>query len=66
MFKLTDGIYGRMSGLPAENYAIFPHSYPQLHVVYLVLGVVVPLVIAVAARWVMRGIGKRVRNVAQH
>lgn len=66
VFKLTDGIYGRMSGLPAENYAIFPHSYPQLHVVYLVLGVVVPLVIAVAARWVMRGIGKRVRNVAQH
>lgn len=61
VFKLIDGIYGRILQLPAENYAIFPHSYSQLHVVYLLAGVFLSLFLAVTARWVIREAGKRVR-----
>lgn len=61
VFKVIDGFYGRIRALPAENYHIFPHSYSELHVVYLILGVVVPAAFAVTAKRLLHHWGNRIR-----
>lgn len=65
VFKVIDGFYGRLLKLPAENYHVFPHSYSELHVVYLILGVLLPLLFAVAAKKVIREAGICVRKWAE-
>lgn len=62
VFKGIDGFYGRLLKLPAENYNIFPHSYSELHVVYLILGVLLPLLFAVVMKRIIREAGRRARQ----
>lgn len=64
VFKVIDGIYGRVMGLPVEYYGIFPHTYPELHVVYLIAGVLIPLFFAMAAKKVIHMAGDFARNRA--
>lgn len=64
VFKVIDGIYGRVMKLPAEYYGTFPHSYSELHVVYLAAGVLIPLFFAMAVKKLIHMAGNRVRTWA--
>ncbi len=47
---------------PAENQGGFPHSYPELHVLYLVMGIALPVLFAIGARKVIHGLGGMLRS----
>lgn len=59
VFKGIDGVYGRLLRAPVETYGIFPHSYPELHGVYLVCGVLLPLGAAIIFKWAIHAAGRR-------
>ncbi|MFT4006844.1 MAG: acyltransferase [Lacrimispora sp.] len=61
VFKVVDWIYGLLINDPIENRVRFPHSYGELHLLYLVLGVVLPVVLAIAARKAIHRAGHDVR-----
>ena len=66
VFKLCDRIYARIILEPAENQGGFPHSYPELHILYLVLGAVLPVLFAMAARKAIHCMGRKLRSWAGH
>lgn len=61
-FKVCDRIYAQMILEPAENQGGFPHSYPELHVLYLVMGIALPVLFAIGARKVIHGLGGMFRS----
>lgn len=61
VFKVCDYIYAQVIREPAENQGGFPHSYPELHLVYLVLGIVVPVLLAMGSRKVIQRLSRRLR-----
>jgi len=65
-FKICDWIYARMILEPAENQGGFPHSYPELHVLYLILGIVLPVLFAIGARKVIHGLGGMLRSQTEN
>ena len=64
VFKGIDGIYGRLLCAPVETYGIFPHSYPELHWVYLAGGVLLPLGAAIVFKRVIHAAGRSLRAFA--
>ena len=58
VFKLCDRIYAQIILEPAENQGGFPHSYPELHVVYLILGVILPVLFAMGSRKAIHALGR--------
>lgn len=62
VFKAADWIYGLLINDPVENRVRFPHSYDELHLLYLVFGVVLPVVFAIAARKAIHRAGHDVRS----
>ncbi len=64
VFKMIDWIYVRVICGPLENQGDFPYSYPELHVIYLVLGVILPVFMAMGAKKAIHGFGRAVRKWA--
>lgn len=64
VFKIIDWIYVRLICGPLEILGNFPYSFPELHVIYLVCGVVLPVLPAMGARKAIHGLGRVVRTWA--
>lgn len=65
VFKVIDWIYGLLINDSIENRVRFPHAYNELHLLYLVLGVVLPVALAVVAGKALQRAGRGRRNDLQ-
>lgn len=61
VFKTIDRIYGQIIKEPIKNQGGFPYSYPELHVIYLILGVALPVLLAMGGKKAIHGLGRRIR-----
>lgn len=64
VFKTIDWIHARLISELIENQGGFPYSYPELHFLYLVLGVLLPVLAAMGIRKAVHGLGHVVRTWA--
>lgn len=65
VFKVIDRIYALMIMEPVENQGAFPHSYPEFHVIYFVMGLFIPLLVAAGSRKIIHKAGSGLRKWAE-
>lgn len=65
VFKVIDRVYALMIMEPAENQGAFPHAYPEFHIIYFIMGLLVPLLIAMGSRKIIHKAGSGLRNWAE-
>lgn len=62
VFKTIDLIYGHFIHASSEELGIFPHSFWYLNIVYLILGITVPIFIGDAGRKFLHSTGNYIKN----